>query len=548
MKKITKYISLLFITIYMVGCQTTQLEILENPNRLKPSQSSPDLLLNNIQINFASFFESVTEEGMEVTRILHMFGPDYYTAYGPGQFNGSWTNAYANIISDTNTLFNVTEGQSGFEVHKAMSQIMKAYVIMTLVDYFGDVPYTEIDLGASNYNPTPTPGADVYAAAEALLVSAKTNLTANPDYFKPQDLYYGNGDLEPNITRWTKLANTLLLKLYLQSSLLDPAAATLKINTILGEGVIDNQSDDFEFRYSTTDQNPNSRHPIFARNYDSRATDYMNNYFMNLLLDGKTQPDPRIRYYFYRQTDDASAGTTSQLPCLLQSKPSHYSANTPYCYLPNGYWGRDHGNAGGIPPDNGLRTTWGLYPVGGLFDNDTYVTVNSRDLGAKGAGISPIMLTSFVKFMQAEAALTLGTAGDPLQLMKEGIQASFNKVLGFMPSSQDSRFVPTSVQTQNYINEVTTEYNAATSNDDKLEIIVREYFIALFGNGVEAYNTYRRTGKPENLQPTLSASPGVFIRSFFYPSDAVNNNSNLNQKANQTIPVFWDTRAENFVD
>jgi hypothetical protein len=35
-----------------------------------------------------------------------------------------------------------------------------------------------------------------------------------------------------------------------------------------------------------------------------------------------------------------------------------------------------------------------------------------------------IMLDSYVKFMLAEAALTLGTTGDPRQLLLDAVQAS----------------------------------------------------------------------------------------------------------------------------
>ena len=33
-----------------------------------------------------------------------------------------------------------------------------------------------------------------------------------------------------------------------------------------------------------------------------------------------------------------------------------------------GYWGRDHGNDEGTPPDNFTRTASGVYPAGGSFD------------------------------------------------------------------------------------------------------------------------------------------------------------------------------------
>ena len=95
-----------------------------------------------------------------------------------------------------------------------------------------------------------------------------------------------------------------------------------------------------------------------------------------------------------------------------------------------------------------------------------------------------------------------------------------------------------------YLAIVLDQFDNAASNEDKLEIIVKEYMIALFGNGIEAYNAYRRTGKPY-LQQALIADPGPFMRSFFYPQVFVDQNSVVDQKADQSIPVFWDNGSAN---
>jgi hypothetical protein len=68
-----------------------------------------------------------------------------------------------------------------------------------------------------------------------------------------------------------------------------------------------------------------------------------------------------------------------------------------------------------------------------------------------------------------------------------------------------------------------------------------QYFVAMFGNGTDAYNFYRRTGYPTTLQPNIEPTPGGFIRSFFYPANYTNTNSNATQKSGVDIQVFWDT-------
>ena len=116
--------------------------------------------------------------------------------------------------------------------------------------------------------------------------------------------------------------------------------------------------------------------------------------------------DPRMRYYFYRQIQCTPgaigadgvmcAVNLAQLQCSGQSAPQHYTPTMAYCNLDGGYWGRDHGNASGIPPDANLKTTWGLYPVGGSFDADQaapVATASGMPTNGNGAGITPIILS-----------------------------------------------------------------------------------------------------------------------------------------------------------
>ncbi|WP_159092182.1 SusD/RagB family nutrient-binding outer membrane lipoprotein [Aquimarina sp. Aq107] len=539
---IYKILFLLAVALGFNSCETTELEILESPNVLRPDQADIDFFLNAIQISGSTFFEGITEEGMEVTRILHQFGPTYDNGYGPGQLDGPYTTAYAGILADMRAMQPLAE-ESGLYTHIGMGQIIEAYAISTLVDYLGDIPYSEAVLGLENENPNLESGQVIYDQMFTLLDEAIANLNLTPSFEPAVDLYY-NGDK----SLWIRFANTLKLKLYLQTRLVNAAASTAGINSIIASGdYIVSSDQDFEFKYSAVDANPDSRHPIFARNFDNGVADYQSNSYMDLLLNDKSIADPRIRYYFYRNRGNASTDPNA-LPCIVESAPAHYPAGEVFCVAASGYNGRDHHDNDGIPPDENDRCDWGVYPIGARFDDSSFDGTNDRTVGAQGAGISPIMLSSYVDFMLAESALELGTTGDARTYLADGMAKSFDKVMNFRADLTDASVAPTPADVTDYIDEVLANYDAAADDDARLEIIVTEYFIALFGNGIEAYNTYRRTGKPENLQPSLLANPGVFIRSFLYPSSLVDRNNNVEQKANQAIPVFWDTNPEGFVD
>ena len=95
-------------------------------------------------------------------------------------------------------------------------------------------------------------------------------------------------------------------------------------------------------------------------------------------------------------------------------------------------------------------------------------------------------------------------------------------------------------------NLVLAKYDATTTNDEKLEIIMKEYYIALWGNGIDAFNNYRRTGKPGNMQLPIVSAPGAFTSSMFYPSVHVNRNNTAAQKTGVDKHVFWDTNPAGF--
>ena len=531
--------------------------LLNNPNTPTPTSANVDLYLNHAQLNFSSFLTSydgvgnitgIADFAAQVTRMEQMAGPTYINAYQAQNFNFLWGYAYMEEFKNLNSLFSIAAQQKKY-IHLGIGKVLKAYTMITLVDCFGDIPYSEANLGLGNSNPNTDKGRVVYDSAIALLDGAIADLgkvtggTAVP----LNDLFF-NG----NATKLKTLAKTLKLKAYVQTRLVDPTAKN-KIAALLAENdLIDTEAEDFVFQFSSKNAAPDSRHPKFINNYAGAggAQDYIGNYFMWTMIVEKGITDPRRRYYFYRQTLDITTldQTTLQftIPCLFRAYPSHYPPGTPYCLVDNGYIGRDHGNAEGIGPDNLLRTTFGVYPSGGQFDDSQGRAGKATD-GAKGAGIFPIWLSSFTDFIKAEAALTLGTAGDPKVLIESGIRKSFSKVFGYPATAGvtvPAARVPTAAIQDQYVNKVKTLYDAAAGNDEKLDVVMKEYYIALWGNGIEAYNNYRRTGKPSNMQPALQPSPGDFIRTFFYPSVYVDLNKNATQKPGTLVKAFWDTNPD----
>lgn len=555
MKRHTKIFATLMLMFAAFSCNLDSK--LDNPNEISTSQARSNFILNQIQLSFAAFFEQVSQFGMQTTRMVHLPGDNYANAYQAANFDFMWSTAYTGMLVNIKDL-KERAVKENLPYHSAMAKILEAYTLVTLVDYFGKVPYSQA-LNNSNFNPGVDEGPATYNTAIQLLDEAikdtwKIKSVNYAPPLAPNDLFYGPAVSDVSKEKWRRLASTLKLKIFLQRRLVD-ASAVASINSLVAEdSLIRNSSQDFQFLYAAnTFDNPNNYHPWFMENYQVGAGQYMSNFFMDRVLFRAGSVDPRRRFYFYRQT-----GSTPNDPNVLNcasavAPPPHYPSGMVYCAVTSsGYFGRDQLDPSGIPPDGLLRTIWGLYPAGGAFDNtganDNLSGTRGRiTSGARGRGILPIMLSSYTEFMIGEANLVAGNTTAARTNLSQGLTSGINKVVNFNPSALPttvaggSGLIPSATTISNFINLILAQYDAATTPDQRMNILVREYWITLWGNGVEAYNAYRRTGKPANMQPALSQSPGTFIRTFYYPSEFVNRNNSQGQKGSTGERVFWDT-------
>ncbi len=530
MKKI--FLLILVFTISFSSCDSFKMDLREDEDVLNLEQADPAEFFSGIQLGFVSFFEAVNTPTMDVTRLTQMGSSSTYsTAFSPDDMNEIWSFAYAGFLMDAHSLKKLLDEKYDYPNMYAATEVLEAYVLLTLVDLFGDVPYSEAFQGGGNLNPQTDSAESLYDTAKMLLEDAKSKFDSNSIPLSG-DLFFDN-----LISKWQRLANTMLLKIAINTRLVNDNSWD-EIQAILDENqFINNPVYDFEFHWSTA-TNPESRHPRFKLGYEGSPAGFMSNYLMWLMHTEKGMDDPRIRYYFFRKTTTTPT-STNMIGCINSNPYDHYdTAYYPFCTVEDGYVGRDHGDDSATLNDASVRTVFGLYPVGGKFDDDNGGNVNILS-GAAGAGISPILTASTVKFWLAEAYLTL--QNDPAtakSYLTDAIQTSINDVMDTFDSSLiDPAFEPNATDIANYISYVENEYDAA-GTEGKLDIIMKEALISLFGNGIEAYNNYRRTGMPMHIQPSVSPNPGSFFHLFWYPTNHTSYNSNAQQR-DISEKVFW---------
>lgn len=534
---------ILLLGVVFTSCETTDLDLLNDPNQITTDNADLERYMVAIQLDLKSFAQSMGTNGSQLTRINYMFGRTYKDNYSAELQNYEWGLAYRGMFSDIKNAMQIAENNE-MNKHIGVMKIIKAYTLLVLVDFFGDVPYSQATNLAEFPNPIADDDAAVYAAALEMLDEGIAYLGMDGLSIET-DFYYDN-----DFDKWVKLANTLKMNAYLNTRLVDGDAMS-KFNGIVSSGnFITSTADDFQFQYGTNYlQAPNTRHPSYNGDYNvSGAGNYKSNWLMDQMYHND---DPRLRYYFYRQHDctpNATGADGSPCPpdpqrlfCSTQPNPAHFPAGMIFCSVDGGYWGRDHGNAEGIPPDSFRRTAYGVYPAAGNFDDDRFETVGTSQ-GGQGAGITPIMLASWVDFMRAEMALVNNNASGAAAFMQSGIQKSIDKASSFasVDPLADLSFEPTAGDISSFVNGVISEFNTA-STEGKWEILATQQFVAHFGNGIDSYNMYRRTGYPHSVQYNIEPSSGIFVRSFLYPADEANTNSNIQQKPDVGVQVFWDT-------
>ncbi|MGB3587338.1 MAG: SusD/RagB family nutrient-binding outer membrane lipoprotein [Tunicatimonas sp.] len=549
------------------SCGEDFLDINDNPN--EPVNPSIDLLFPSAQVAYSTVIVHTTRLG-EVGPIAQIYeSTDSQYELGGALFNNAWDNLFTLGLVNLDQVI-TSAPEADLPAHAAIAKLQKAYIYSILIDMWGAAPFDEA-VNTEFNEPTWEEGAVVYPKVISLIDEALGELSVLPeDVPTPSsDLIY-DGDVD----KWIKMGNSLKLRMLINLANGGDASAVGQIESLASNGnLIDSNSDNFEFQYGST-LAPENRHRWHQNHYFATKTYYMSNSLMARMLNntgGFGSVDPRTRYYFYRQildfdpTADGAKVVRDDFPCFGYgarfNDETTWQSTCAYGYQGNGYVGRDHGDGTGIPNDDGARTTFGVYPAGGLFDNDSGLSVGQSD--GTGAGIVPMITNSMVKFWLAEAALFYGAnSGDPRDLLQQAMEAHIAEVQAFPGRagvSADAAFVPSADDVAAYVNNTLAIYDAAPDNTEpttllgsKQDVWAAQFQISLFGNPVEAYNLMRRTKLPlaltaDNANASMSIIPtNPYPKRLPFPQDEINTNPNAFRQSDvpwQTSPVFWDTKA-----
>jgi len=560
------YLFFALLLLVVSSCEITDLDINTDPNNA--SEASLNLLLTSAQFEGVNTFAGGLNDATMGFQGINTSNDDFN--FTNGSWNGTWNFLYSGPLKDLEEIISGADPEVNPN-YLGIAQIMKAYYFTTMVDLWGDVPYSEAFKGNAEETitePVYDSGASIYADAFLLIDQGITNLAKSQGVSVKGDIIYGG-----NLTRWRKAAKSLKLKLLINTRNVN--SNTAAIQTLISEGdLILSGSNDFQLRFSSL-KNPDNRHPMYQAGYAGGEAGY--SYFGHqLMYEMLSSKDPRTPFYFKRQTttildpEDPTAKQT--IPCsqrddcvynyfVTSSKVTNGIfgvdpdglTDSQASYLA-GFFGRDRSDPSGIPNDNPLRTTVGAYPAAGLFDKSAGLTGGNK-FGV-GDGIFPIISSWMVKFwmLEAQIALNVNTGYTESDLLAEAIGDQMKKVIsvGTSADPQASSDIsnwpnlyswPIVFKTENeYINSIISDYPTSGSSNQRLNTVLKHAWFANFGNGFEGYNSFRRTGFPSDIQAPLQLIR-QFALSFPYAQDEINLNPNTPQKAydSPSAAIFWDT-------
>lgn len=129
----------------------------------------------------------------------------------PVRFDDAWSDYYENVLVELQPI-KETATELEYNHYLGVAQVIEAFTLITAVDVWGDIPYTEAVLGAENFNPVFDDDQSVYTAAFDLLTNSLTLFAGPSGAVVPgaEDLYYA-GDID----QWVKATHALLARYYL---------------------------------------------------------------------------------------------------------------------------------------------------------------------------------------------------------------------------------------------------------------------------------------------------------------------------------------------
>jgi hypothetical protein len=226
MKKRLIYSCLIVGATFVAGCTKNFDKINTNPTKVNGTLFDPNFLMAQAQMKFANtgydqlLYQSMWSQSLASTYDYYSNGDKYVASGSNDNYKSrTWNTSYG-AVTLIDEMKNLVVGKANLSNLDNCGTILRVMMLERVTDAYGDIPYSQEGQAKSGIT---TPVFDtqqaIYTSMLSELATAVPALDASKS--KPtSDLFY-SGD----ITEWKKLGYSLMLRVAMRLTKVDPATA-----------------------------------------------------------------------------------------------------------------------------------------------------------------------------------------------------------------------------------------------------------------------------------------------------------------------------------
>jgi hypothetical protein len=492
----------------------------KDPNAVTGDRFNPAYLLASAQLQtaknggetntglfycegFVQHFASLSNVG-----IFNFHGDKY--VYHKGNNEALWFASY-DIVKLLQDLIYNTQEVVEYNNLLQMSRIWRTVVFQRLTDLYGDVPYSEAGLAFYQhiYKPKYDSQKFIYEHMLAELEDATAKLNSDMPLYPSADIVY-DGDIQ----KWKRLGYSMMLRLGMRLSKVEPENAKLWVQKAYNGGVFESNDDNLFIRGTDAEGTIEalSNADSWVLSVSTREGGKISKTFFDFL---KNHHDPRLKHTVAVYTNPMDITTKNTDPAIQKGLPNGLDRNTLMAdpsYDPDAP-GQEH----------------------------QYSGIN-RDVYGKLDGPRMFITHGEVALLLAEATVRGWIGGNAAEYYGTGVRSAMKNL---------SIYDPSALISDAEINEYLAENPFVGTQDlpAALEQINTQYWAATFMNGYEAFANVRRSGYPRLIPVNYpdNETGGLFPRRLRYPeNEAVLNTDHYKEAVarqgidNYITRLWWD--------
>lgn len=500
-------------SVLLLNSCNRYLDINENPNSIHIEQVTPDMLFPGA--NSQIFRTQATQLNQLGNLMMNSWAGNSY-AYGSPYvrefnlnsvdnsfYNTIWDGLYRNL-GNYKLIEEYPNADHSQDNYVAGAKIMRAFYMQTIVDLYGDAPFSQAFMYQNNLTPKYDDDTSIYHAeiedldaAIAIIDAANSNAVG-----------MGSADniFNGSMQKWKQFANTIKLRYLMRMSKLTGAEATYrdqKLATLAGASFI-------------------TENVLINPGY-SASTDAQQNPFYGTYI--RTSAGSRVGQVVTVSEHFATALNGNPSNLVLPNNPA--TVYTKYTGLVDPRRGRifslvdgklkgirqgSLAGEDGAPSGDNRVSRIGIGITGEASTGNTSANVNA---GSSKSGV--IMSLAEAEFLQAEAAVLYTSVVSNAQLhFENGINSSFT----YLGASGAATYIAAA--------NARPGLGWTGTNEQKIEAIMTQAWIANTSiNPIQSFINYNKTGYPYTPLAGTTSKPNKPYRLVYPVSEYVANSANV---------------------